>query len=241
MAKREIRPSTAVADRIVAMLGEGAKTPAGWREIMAGLEKESGARVYAVLLFLLTQLDFAPGKRTSTGSASCQWQDLPTGAREGRPAGGSAPVLPAQRSEEAPQPGDRRDQDPAQDAGLGHLRRAHPALQLPLLPRPGRLRGPPRDPLRHAALPADDRRRRLQGRQRRARPPRRQHPPAPRYGSQEDGARGGRVDAVREARFAILLPSTPSSPLSSSARRSARPSRRRGSGATKRVPAGRSR
>jgi diguanylate cyclase (GGDEF)-like protein len=77
MAKREIRPSTAVADRIVAMLGEGAKTPAGWREIMAGLEKESGAKVYAVLLFILTQLDFAPGKAHEHWLRILrQWQDL---------------------------------------------------------------------------------------------------------------------------------------------------------------------
>jgi diguanylate cyclase (GGDEF)-like protein len=62
MAKREIRLSSAVADRIIAMLEEGPKTPAGWRETMASLEDESGADVYAVLLFVLTQLDFDPRK-----------------------------------------------------------------------------------------------------------------------------------------------------------------------------------
>ena len=59
------------------MLGEGAKTPAGWREIMAGLEKESGASVYAVLLFVLTQLDFAPGKAHEHWLCILrQWEDL---------------------------------------------------------------------------------------------------------------------------------------------------------------------
>ena len=62
MAKQEINLGSAIADRLVAMLEEGPKTPAGWRETMAWLEKESGAEVYAVLLFVLTQLDFAPEK-----------------------------------------------------------------------------------------------------------------------------------------------------------------------------------
>ena len=77
MAKREIRPSSAVADRIVAMLGDGPKTPASWRQTMAGLEKESGADVYAVLLFVLTQLDFAPGKAHEHWLRILrQWEDL---------------------------------------------------------------------------------------------------------------------------------------------------------------------
>ena len=77
MAKREIRPSTAVADRIVAMLGEEAKTPAGWRETMVWLEKESGADVYAVLLFVLTQLDFPTARAQGHWLRILrQWEDL---------------------------------------------------------------------------------------------------------------------------------------------------------------------
>ena len=77
MAKQEINPGSAVADRIVAMLEEGPKTPAGWRETMAWLEKESGAEVYAVLLFVLTQLDFAPEKALEHWLRILrQWEDL---------------------------------------------------------------------------------------------------------------------------------------------------------------------
>ena len=77
MAKQGIRLSSAVADRIIAMLEEGPKTPAGWRDSMAWLEKESGAGVYAVLLFVLTQLDFAPGKAHEHWLRILrQWEDL---------------------------------------------------------------------------------------------------------------------------------------------------------------------
>jgi diguanylate cyclase (GGDEF)-like protein len=62
MVKQEIRLSSAVADRLIAMLEEGPKTPAGWREAMSWLETELGPDVYAVLLFVLTQLDFATDK-----------------------------------------------------------------------------------------------------------------------------------------------------------------------------------
>jgi diguanylate cyclase (GGDEF)-like protein len=62
MVRQEIKLSSAVADRIIAMLEEGPETPAGWREAMAWLETESGPDVYAVLLFVLTQLDF-PGEK----------------------------------------------------------------------------------------------------------------------------------------------------------------------------------
>ncbi len=77
MARVEIDPGSAVADRIVAMLEEGPKTPAGWRETMAWLEKEAGAEVYAVLLFVLTQLDFAPAKALEHWLRILgQWEDL---------------------------------------------------------------------------------------------------------------------------------------------------------------------
>jgi diguanylate cyclase (GGDEF)-like protein len=58
MVKQEIRLDSAVADRIIAMLEDGPKTPAGWREAMSWFETESGPDVYAVLLFVLAQLDF---------------------------------------------------------------------------------------------------------------------------------------------------------------------------------------
>jgi diguanylate cyclase (GGDEF)-like protein len=59
MARREITLSSQVADRIIAMLEDGPKDPPGWREAMSWLEAESGPDVYAVLLFVLTQLDFS--------------------------------------------------------------------------------------------------------------------------------------------------------------------------------------
>ena len=62
VAQRDIRLSSAFADRMIAMLEEGPTTPSGWRETMARLETESGPDAYAVLLFLLTQLDFPTEK-----------------------------------------------------------------------------------------------------------------------------------------------------------------------------------
>jgi diguanylate cyclase (GGDEF)-like protein len=59
MVRRGITLSSGVADRIIAMLEDGPQTPAGWREAMSWLEAESGPDVYAVLLFVLTQLDFS--------------------------------------------------------------------------------------------------------------------------------------------------------------------------------------
>src|SRR5512143_493832 len=59
MARREITFSSEAADRIIAMLEDGPQDPAGWREAMSWLEAESGPDVYAVLLFVLTQLDFS--------------------------------------------------------------------------------------------------------------------------------------------------------------------------------------
>jgi diguanylate cyclase (GGDEF)-like protein len=77
MVKQEIRLSSAVADRIIAMLEEGPKTPAGWRETMSWLETESGPDVYAVLLFVLTQLDFATEKAHAHWlRILLQWEEL---------------------------------------------------------------------------------------------------------------------------------------------------------------------
>ncbi len=77
MAKGEIHMSSAVADRIIGMLEKGPKTPAGWRETMGRLEAESGADVYAVLLFVLTQIDFAPGRALEHWLRILgQWEDL---------------------------------------------------------------------------------------------------------------------------------------------------------------------
>jgi diguanylate cyclase (GGDEF)-like protein len=77
MVRREIRLDSAVADRLVAMLEEGPSTPAGWRETMSWLETESGPDVYAVLLFVLTQLDFAAEKAHDHWLRILrQWEDL---------------------------------------------------------------------------------------------------------------------------------------------------------------------
>jgi diguanylate cyclase (GGDEF)-like protein len=77
MMKQEITLSSAFADRIIALLEEGPTTPGGWRETMAWLEKEAGAGVYAVLLFVLTQLDFEPQKAQEHWLRILrQWEEL---------------------------------------------------------------------------------------------------------------------------------------------------------------------
>jgi diguanylate cyclase (GGDEF)-like protein len=77
MVKQEITLSSAFADRIIAMLEDGPTTPGGWRETMAWLEKEAGAGVYAVLLFVLTQLDFANDKAQEHWLRILrQWEEL---------------------------------------------------------------------------------------------------------------------------------------------------------------------
>jgi hypothetical protein len=68
MARREITLSSEVADRIIAMLEDGPKDPAGWREAMSWLEAESWPDVYAVLLFVLTQLDFSGPARAAAST-----------------------------------------------------------------------------------------------------------------------------------------------------------------------------
>jgi diguanylate cyclase (GGDEF)-like protein len=77
MAKQDVNLGSAIADRVIAMLEEGPTTPGGWRESMAWLEKEKGADVYAVLLFVLTQLDFAPAKANEHWLRILrQWEEL---------------------------------------------------------------------------------------------------------------------------------------------------------------------
>jgi len=77
MVKQDSRLGSAVADRIIGMLEDGPKTPAGWREAMSWVEKESGPEVYAVLLFVLTQLDFPPEKAQEHWLRILrQWEEL---------------------------------------------------------------------------------------------------------------------------------------------------------------------
>jgi diguanylate cyclase (GGDEF)-like protein len=77
MAKRDTRLGSAVADRIIGMLEEGPATPAGWCKAMSSLETEAGPEVYAVLLFVLTQLDFAAEKaRGHWLHIVRQWEEL---------------------------------------------------------------------------------------------------------------------------------------------------------------------
>ena len=69
--------SGAIADRIVSMLEDGPRTPAGWREAMVWLAKESGPEAYPTLLFVLTQLDFAnEPAREHWDSILRQWEEL---------------------------------------------------------------------------------------------------------------------------------------------------------------------
>jgi diguanylate cyclase (GGDEF)-like protein len=77
MLRHETRLSSAVADRIVGLLEEAPRTPEGWGEAMARLERESGPDVYAVLLFVLTQLDFPTDRAQEHWLRILrQWEDL---------------------------------------------------------------------------------------------------------------------------------------------------------------------
>jgi diguanylate cyclase (GGDEF)-like protein len=77
MARREITLSSEVADRVIAMLEDGPQDPPGWREAMSWLETESGPDVYAVLLFVLTQLDFSGARANEHWLRILrQWEDL---------------------------------------------------------------------------------------------------------------------------------------------------------------------
>ena len=76
-ARAETTLSSTIADRIIDMLGDGPRTPAGWRQAMGALAKESGPGVYPALLFVLTQLDFDDQAALEHWhSVLRQWQDL---------------------------------------------------------------------------------------------------------------------------------------------------------------------
>jgi diguanylate cyclase (GGDEF)-like protein len=76
-SRQENSMTSTVADRIIAMLEEGPRTPAGWREAMAWLAKESGPEAHAALLFVLTQLDFAnEPAREHWDRILRQWEEL---------------------------------------------------------------------------------------------------------------------------------------------------------------------
>jgi len=75
--RQDTKFSSAVADRIVALLEEGPLEAAGWVKTMKRLEKELGLDVYSVLLFVLTHLDFSGAKaREHWGRVLDQWNDL---------------------------------------------------------------------------------------------------------------------------------------------------------------------
>ena len=77
MSQQENPFTSTIADRIVGMLEEGPRTPAGWREAMAWLAKELGPEVYPTLLFVLTQLDFAnEPAREHWDRILRQWEEL---------------------------------------------------------------------------------------------------------------------------------------------------------------------
>lgn len=77
MKKQDSNLSSAVADRIIALLEAGPLEPPEWDKRMKRLEKECGADVYAVLLFVLTHLDFTGAKaREHWGRVLKQWDQL---------------------------------------------------------------------------------------------------------------------------------------------------------------------
>ena len=77
MVRQETRLNSTVADRIIDLLEEAPKTPEGWGGAMSRLEAESGPDVYAVLLFVLTQLDFPTEKAHDHWLRILrQWEDL---------------------------------------------------------------------------------------------------------------------------------------------------------------------
>jgi len=84
MARPPIQLSSAVADRIIALLEDGPCDPVGWRRRMAVLESECGAEAYTVLLFVLTHLEF-PGERAREhwGRILRQWEALERTVPEG--------------------------------------------------------------------------------------------------------------------------------------------------------------
>jgi diguanylate cyclase (GGDEF)-like protein len=77
MKRQPIALSSAVADRIIALLERGATDPEGWRRAMEALEGETGLDVYTVLLFVLTHLEFTGDKARGHWSRILrQWEEL---------------------------------------------------------------------------------------------------------------------------------------------------------------------
>jgi len=62
MKDQVIALSSAIADRIISLLEEGATDAEGWRRAMRRLEKRWGRDAYTVLLFVLTHLEFTAEK-----------------------------------------------------------------------------------------------------------------------------------------------------------------------------------
>ena len=82
--KPDIGLNSTVAERIIDMLEDAPDTPAGWRDAMARLARQSGPEVYPALLFVLTQLDFenAPA-REHWDRILRQWETLNRRVPEG--------------------------------------------------------------------------------------------------------------------------------------------------------------
>jgi diguanylate cyclase (GGDEF)-like protein len=76
-SRQENGMTSTIADRVIGLLEDGPRTPAGWREAMEWLAKESGPEVYPTLLFVLTQLDFENGPaREHWDRILRQWEEL---------------------------------------------------------------------------------------------------------------------------------------------------------------------
>ncbi|MGD8894554.1 MAG: diguanylate cyclase [Acidobacteriota bacterium] len=77
MKRQETRLNSAVTDRIIALLEGGPVEAAEWAKRMDRLEAEWGTDVYAVLLFVLTHLDFSGARaREHWGRVLRQWEQL---------------------------------------------------------------------------------------------------------------------------------------------------------------------
>jgi diguanylate cyclase (GGDEF)-like protein len=84
MKKQSLALDSAVADRIIGLLEGGPQDPAGWREALRALEQRQGPGVCAVLLFVLTHLDFPPEKaREHWEGVLEQWEALNRSVPEG--------------------------------------------------------------------------------------------------------------------------------------------------------------
>jgi diguanylate cyclase (GGDEF)-like protein len=69
--------SSAIAERIIALLEEASTDPAEWARKMKRLEKTRGPEVYVVLIFVLAHLDFSPAKaREHWERVLQQWREL---------------------------------------------------------------------------------------------------------------------------------------------------------------------